>query len=167
MKVGGAESPGNEVAFFPGLSPYFDAGDKNVSLFIMEMYTNFAKTGDPTTQPISGVTWEKYNSTHRAYLRVDTHSKMAAAFAPRRMAFWKDYYPKLAQVQFAIKDKVCSGASPDITMAVFLKVACFRCYICFQCVFLKAKGDGIKTLSYLIYLELRLIIITVAVFVIF
>ena len=111
------------LSFFPGLSPYFYAGDKNVSLFIIEMYTNFAKTGDPTTQPISGVTWEKYNSTHRAYLRVDTHSKMAAAFAPRRMAFWNDYYPKLAQVQFAIKDKVCSGASPDITMAVFLKVA--------------------------------------------
>ena len=110
------------LPFFPVISLGFDADDRNVSLFIMEMYTNFAKNGDPTPQPVSGVTWERYNTSHRAYLRVHAHSKMAAAFAPRRMAFWNDYYPKLAQVKFETRDEVSSGASLDITMATFLKV---------------------------------------------
>ena len=109
--------------FYPGLSSDFDAGDRNVSLIIMGMYSNFAKKGDPTPQPVSGVTWERYNSSHRAYLRVDVHPKMAAAFAPRRMSFWNDYYPKLAQVKFDTRDKVGSGSNVDVAMAMFVKVA--------------------------------------------
>jgi len=110
------------IQFYPGLSSDFDAGDRNVSLFLMELYVNFAKSGDPTPQPVSGVTWERYNSSHRAYLRVDVHPKMAAAFAPRRMAFWNDYYPKLAQVQFDTRDKVVSDANVDVAMAMLFKV---------------------------------------------
>ena len=67
--------------------PFFDDIDKDISLTIMELYTNFAKYGDPTPLPVSGVTWEKYDSSHRAYIRVDNKSKMAASFAPRRVAF--------------------------------------------------------------------------------
>jgi len=118
------------LPFFPVISLGFDAGDRNVSLFIMRMYTNFAKNGDPTSQPVSGVTWEKYNSSHRAYLRVDAHPKMSAVFAPRRMAFWNDYYPKLAQVKF--DTKVSSGASHKITMTMFLKVAFVFMFTLFQ-----------------------------------
>ncbi|XP_078376108.1 neuroligin-4, X-linked-like [Oculina patagonica] len=110
------------VPFFPGLSSNYDAADRNVSLFIMEVYANFAKTGDPTPQPVSGVMWERYNSSHRAYLRVDAHPKMAAAFAPRRMAFWNDYYPKLAQVKFDTKHEVVSGASAGVAIAMSLHI---------------------------------------------
>jgi len=81
---------------FSLLLPY-SAADRSVSLFIMTMYTNFAKSGDPS---VSGVTWERFNSSHRAYLRVDSNPKMAAAFNPRRMAFWNDYHPELAQMKF-------------------------------------------------------------------
>ena len=118
------------LPFFPVISLGFDAGDRNVSLFIMRMYTNFANNGDPTSQPVSGVTWERYNSSHRAYLRVDVHPKMAAVFAPRRMAFWNDYYPKLAQVKF--DTKVSSGASRKITMTMFLKVVFVFMFTLFQ-----------------------------------
>ena len=38
--------------------PFFDDIDKDISLTIMELYTNFAKYGDPTPLPVSGVTWE-------------------------------------------------------------------------------------------------------------
>ncbi|KAL9966490.1 hypothetical protein ACROYT_G024572 [Oculina patagonica] len=103
--------------------PRYDAADKNVSLFIMAVYTNFAKTGDPTPQPVSGVTWERYNSSHRAYLRVDAHPKMAAAFAPRRMAFWNDYYPQLVQVNFETKKDVVSGTTACVSMAMFYYIA--------------------------------------------
>lgn len=100
----------------------FSEADKNVSLFIMASYKNFASSGDPSPQPLSGVTWEKYNSSHRAYLRVDANPRMAAAFNPRRMAFWNDYYPKLRDVDFDNKKDVAS-TSTRMTMAVFSQIA--------------------------------------------
>ena len=103
--------------------PEYDAADRNVSLFIMALYVNFAKFGDPTPQPVSGVTWERYNSSHRAYLRVDTNSKMASSFAPRRMSFWNDYHPKLTEVNFDIKKVTVSGASSGVAIAIFLQIA--------------------------------------------
>lgn len=98
----------------------FSEDDKNVSLFIMATYANFARTGDPTPLPVSGVTWESYNSTHRAYLRVNANPKMAASFNPRRMAFWNDYYPKLVDLTFDTKKYVVSS-SARITTAVLLQ----------------------------------------------
>ena len=120
---------GDNVAYDFGIPmlqkflPYYTADDRQVSSFIMAVYANFAKTGEPTPQPVSGVTWERYNSSHRAYLRVDVNPKMAASFAPRRMAFWNDYHPKLAQVKFDTKKDVDSGASAGVTLATFLQVA--------------------------------------------
>ncbi|KAL9966487.1 hypothetical protein ACROYT_G024569 [Oculina patagonica] len=117
---------GENVPFDFGIPlwyPGYDAADKNVSLFIMEAYANFAKTGDPTPQPVSGVTWERYNSSHRSYLRVHPNPKMAATFAPRRMAFWNDYHPKLEQVSFETKKDVVSGTSSGVAMAMFYHIA--------------------------------------------
>ena len=105
------------IPLLPRFFPFYSAADRNVSLFIMAMYANFAKTGDPR---VSGVTWERYNSSHRAYLRVDTNPKMAASFYPRRMAFWNDYVPTLMQVKFDIKKEVVSGAS-IVTMGTLLQ----------------------------------------------
>ena len=117
---------GENVPFAFGIPlwfPGYDAADKNVSMFIMAVYSNFAKTGDPTPQAVSGVAWEKYNSSHRAYLRVHLNPKMAAVFAPRRMAFWNDYYPKLTQVNFETKKDVTSGAHAAVAMVMLYHVA--------------------------------------------
>ena len=92
------------VSLFP------DQSDKDVSLFIMEMFTNFAKLGNPTPQSVNGVTFEKYNSSHRPYLRVNKKSEMTASFAPRRMSFWNDYHPRLMEVKFEKKAVVDSNA---------------------------------------------------------
>ena len=96
---------GENVAFdfgIPFFLPSFDAADRNVSLFIMLLYANFAWLSDPTPQQLRGVTWERFNSDQkqRAYLRVTTHPKMESSFNPRRMAFWNNYYPKLTQIRF-------------------------------------------------------------------
>ena len=109
------------IPLLPGFSEY-DAVDKNISLFVMALYANFAMIGDPTPQPVSGVTWERYNTSHRAYLRVDASPKMSATFAPHRMAFWNEYIPKLQQVKFDTKDEVTSGASAGVAMAIFHQV---------------------------------------------
>ena len=91
----------------------YDAADRNFSLFIMAVYVNFAQTGDPTPQLISGVTWSGYNSSHRAYLRVDPNPKMASTFYPRRMAFWNHYHPKLVQLKFETKIVVTFTANGE------------------------------------------------------
>ena len=105
------------IPLLPLFSSTYDRADRNVSLFIMTMYANFASSGDPA---VSGVTWERYNSSHRAYLLVDTNPKMAASFNPRRMAFWNEYYPKLARTKFETKKKRTSGASKVVTMGTIL-----------------------------------------------
>lgn len=112
------------VPFMPRFAYLFpDQSDKDVSLFIMEMYTNFAKLGNPTPQPVSGVTFEKYNSSQRPYLRVDKKSEMTASFAPRRMSFWNDYHPKLMEVKFEKKTVVDSNAGCATSMAKFVLIA--------------------------------------------
>ena len=101
-------------------SPFqHDEADKNVSLFIMAMYTNFARSGDPT---VSGVACERYNSSHRAYLRVDANPKIKTSFHPRRMSFWNDYYPKLTQLKFDTRREVVSGVKAGVTMATFYQI---------------------------------------------
>ena len=116
------------IPFLPRFYSGYDAADRNVSSFIMELYANFAKTGNPTPQPVSGLTWETYNSTHRAYMLAKTSPKMAAALAPHRMAFWNDYYPKMAQKKFDSKDEEANGLSTSVAMAMFIVIilAIFR-----------------------------------------
>ena len=48
------------IPLTPGLT--YNAVDRDVSLFIMATYANFARSGDPTPQPVSGVTWERFKS---------------------------------------------------------------------------------------------------------
>ena len=111
------------VPLIPMFFPFYSQADRNVSLFIITMYANFARSGDPT---VSGVAWEKYNTTHRAYLKVDTSPELKASFNPRRMSFWNDYYPKLEQVKFdankeVVNDtnkEVVSGAKDIVTMGM-------------------------------------------------
>ena len=109
------------IPLLSGIPFDYDTSDKNVSLFIMAMYVNFALFGDPTPLPVSGVTLEKFNSSHRVYLRVDVKPKMAASYHPRRMAFWNEYYPKLTQLTFNTKKDVVSGAGASVSMGTFLQ----------------------------------------------
>ena len=88
----------------------------------MALYVNFARTGDPTPQPVSGVTLGKFNSSHRTYLKVEVSPKMAASFHPRRMSFWNDYYPKLEQVKFDDEKKHSSGASVGVSLGLFVVI---------------------------------------------
>ena len=79
--------------------PAYDDVDRNISLLVMTLYSNFARSGNPTPQAVSGVSWEQFNSTHRAYLKIDEKSEMASNYHPHRVAFWTNYYPKLAQLK--------------------------------------------------------------------
>ena len=78
-----------------GLPPY-RATDKKVSDLVMRMYTNFAKFGNPTPEPLSnGVQWSAFNSTNLAYLRIQPEPAMKKNINPHRVAFWNVYHPQL------------------------------------------------------------------------
>ncbi|XP_068670380.1 neuroligin-4, X-linked-like [Montipora foliosa] len=107
------------MPLLPMFSSINSEADRNVSLLIMAIHVNFARSGDPT---LGNIPWERYNSSHRAYLRVDPNPKMAESFNPRRMAFWNDYYPKLTQVRIESDKEVISGASRGVTIGTFLQI---------------------------------------------
>ena len=104
------------VPLLPKFLSLYSPADRNVSLLIMTMYANFARSGDPTVRDVA---WDKYNSSHRFYMRVGVNPRMEASFHPRRMSFWNDYYPKLMQLKFDIvKDKVFGGAHAIVNVAM-------------------------------------------------
>lgn len=107
------------IPMLPRIPLTFDATDRNVSRLFMGMYVDFARSA---TLKVGGVTWENFNSTHRAYLQLDANPKMAASYHPHRMAFWNNYYPKLAQVNFETKTEVVSSASSSATMATLVHI---------------------------------------------
>ena len=107
------------IPMLAGIPLTFDATDRNVSRLFMGVYADFARSA---TLKVGGVTWEKFNSSHRAYLQLDANPKMAGSYHPHRMAFWNNYYPKLSQVKFEIKTVVASGTSSTATMATLVHV---------------------------------------------
>lgn len=111
--------------------PIYDAKDRQVSQFVMTLYVNFAKYGNPTPQPVSGVTWQQFNSTHRGFLRVDANPEMVSCFDPRRLAFWNNYYPKLVQVEFGLPNEAVEFFLTVIFALIVIAAmagiaACFR-----------------------------------------
>ena len=110
----------------------FDAVDRNVSLLMLTAYTNFAKSGSMTPLP-GGVEWAGFNSSHRAYLYIDDNPKMASNFYPHRMAFWNDYYPKLAEVKFEMTEKrhKVSGGSLGTDVRMWLQIVLPAVYVTF------------------------------------
>ena len=73
----------------------YDEADKNVSDMIITLFTNFAKHGDPTPEPVGGASWDRFNQSHMVYLRIQEKPSMAINYQPTKMAFWREYYKKL------------------------------------------------------------------------
>ena len=73
----------------------YDDHDKNVSGIIISLFTNFARTGNPTPQPVAGCTWKPFNKTQYYYLNITESPKMELGFHLKNIAFWNHYYPKV------------------------------------------------------------------------
>jgi len=108
------------------LQQYNDA-DRNVSDMFITLFTNFAKYGNPTPQPVLGVTWERFNSSHKAYISIQRQPEMAVNYRPTRMAFWNEYYERML-----VKDPyVC-----EVRSSALKKRLSFSCLVVFVCFFL-------------------------------
>ncbi|XP_031561565.1 neuroligin-4, Y-linked-like [Actinia tenebrosa] len=74
---------------------HYDEHDKNVSAIMISLFTNFARTGNPTPQPVAGCTWTPFNENNNPYLNITAKPEMRNNFHIRNIAFWNKYYPKL------------------------------------------------------------------------
>lgn len=105
----------------------YDDADRNISDMLITLFTNFAKYGNPTPQPVRGVTWERFNSSHKVYIRIQAQPEMAVNYRPTRVAFWNEYYERML-----IKEPyVC-----EVSSSALKKRLNFLCLIMFVCFFL-------------------------------
>lgn len=105
----------------------YDDVDRNVSDIVISLFTNFAKYGNPTPQPVRGLSWDGFSSGHMAYLRIHSQTEMAVNYKPTKIAFWNEYYENmLKEAPYSCKSR--SGGSKR-----FLS---FYCLVLFSCLFL-------------------------------
>ncbi|KAF6775174.1 hypothetical protein AHF37_05355 [Paragonimus kellicotti] len=71
--------------------------DHNISAFMMELWTNFVKYGNPTPQPVQNITWMPFKPLEEGYLFIYRNSSMRYKFRPVHMAFWRERFLKLAE----------------------------------------------------------------------
>lgn len=104
----------------------YDEVDRNVSDMVITLFTNFAKYGNPTSQPVLGVKWEGFNSSHRAYLRIHPTPEMAINFKPTRVAFWNEYYENMLREG----PNACRSRSSACTryLSLLCSIACLLFY---------------------------------------
>lgn len=108
------------------LQQYNDV-DRNVSDMLITVFTNFAKYGNPTPQPVLGVSWEGFNSSDGAYFRIQSHPEMAFKYRPTKMAFWNEYYEGM----LVEEPLTCESRS-----SAFKGGLSFYCHVVFLCFFL-------------------------------
>ncbi|KAA0190317.1 Neuroligin-4 Y-linked [Fasciolopsis buskii] len=76
---------------------YFYPHDTNVSEFVMEAWTNFAKYGNPTPQSYRNIIWPAFKRPWEGYLFISLNSTPKFHFRPGQMAFWRERFFRLAE----------------------------------------------------------------------
>lgn len=99
------------VPLLEGTSPHpYTATDRNISDFMVTVYTNFVKFGDTTPEPVDGIKWRNFQPNDQEYLRIETTPQMSKDFKALKVAFWNNYLPDLSN---SLTEKLkCQG--PDV-----------------------------------------------------
>lgn len=85
------------VPLLNGSSPHpYTADDRNISDFMVTVYTNFVKFGNTTPEPVYGIKWSNFQPNYQVYLRIEASPQMSKDFKPLKVAFWNDYLPGLS-----------------------------------------------------------------------
>ncbi|XP_023954563.2 venom carboxylesterase-6-like [Bicyclus anynana] len=66
---------------------------------ITTLFANYAKYGNPTPEPVSGVRWDQYNAATQSFLDIGLRLTRGVGPEPKVIKFWKKIY-KLAGVPF-------------------------------------------------------------------
>jgi len=82
------------------LVPKYSETEKDLSLNIMKMWTNFAKNGNPSPlehSAFSKITWPEFTKDEQPILVIDLQPRVEYGFKQRTAAFWNELFPKLIQ----------------------------------------------------------------------
>ncbi|XP_046396629.1 juvenile hormone esterase-like [Ischnura elegans] len=87
--------------FYPSeLFPFIenDSPEASFSKRLVKLWTNFAKTGNPTPSEdgVDGVKWASYTPSELEYMEIGEELSMKKALRQERVAIWKDIYRKNA-----------------------------------------------------------------------
>ena len=104
------------LPFMGGLPLQFDETDRNVSVFMMQTFTNFAKTGTPTPEAISGVQWSQFTDSNQTYVNINGASpEVGKNYRSGKVAFWSWYLPKLVGTKFNDERPTVDSMAPSTT----------------------------------------------------
>ncbi|KAM7430419.1 hypothetical protein ABFA07_018858 [Porites harrisoni] len=74
--------------------PKYSEIEKGLSLYIMRLWTDFAKLGDPNGSD-SPVTWPKFSKVKRSYLALDVKPKEKQKYRAKELKFLNSLIPKV------------------------------------------------------------------------
>lgn len=88
----------NETYMIP--RQYYDYDDRNISDFMMYMWTSFAIYGDPTPNITRNVTWEPFNQYNFTYLEIRWYAHLWFRYRQTQYGFWNEYFPRMARQDY-------------------------------------------------------------------
>eukprot|EP00794_Sanderia_malayensis_P000218 gene222-833_t len=71
--------------------------DKTLARTMMEMWTNFAKTGNP------GKNWPEYTASEKKYLEIGANLTVKKSYMTKRDAFWHEFVPTIENATLTAK----------------------------------------------------------------
>ncbi|KAL4225140.1 hypothetical protein ACF0H5_015833 [Mactra antiquata] len=118
---------GEELAFIFG-AVLFDNSDwigntfkytteeKQISKTLMTLWTNFAKTGQPTSPTLTSVRWPEFTAISRDYLKTSQSAlyEIVQQYHPRRMWLWNEYIPSVLSLSQVSRQHVETKPSTPI-----------------------------------------------------
>eukprot|EP00794_Sanderia_malayensis_P000225 gene219-840_t len=86
--------------------------DKTMARTMMEMWTNFAKTGNP------GRNWPAYTASEKKYLEIGANLTVKKSYMTKRDAFWHEFVPSIENATLTAKPcKKTTSSNPKLQMA--------------------------------------------------
>ncbi|XP_063446000.1 cholinesterase 1-like [Mytilus trossulus] len=79
----------------------YDYQDRNISEYMISMWTNFTASGNPTPKTFNtllhfkNVTWLQYNNFNHSYLEIGNTSRNLINYRQNHYGFWRKYFPQL------------------------------------------------------------------------
>eukprot|EP00058_Branchiostoma_floridae_P019156 XP_002604645.1 hypothetical protein BRAFLDRAFT_126789 [Branchiostoma floridae] len=85
-------APFSDIQLTSGGNISFTSADRQMSLKMMELWANFARTGNPTEE------WPVYTTDQPAYMNLNLTSSVDVGLKSDRVTFWNKVVPKLTRL---------------------------------------------------------------------
>ncbi|KAL5014368.1 hypothetical protein ScPMuIL_008638 [Solemya velum] len=79
----------------------YDYSDRNISEYMISLFTNFSATGFPTptsydVSSFRNTSWFEYNNKNHSYIIISNKTINQLNFRQKEYGFWRQYYPQIS-----------------------------------------------------------------------